>query len=193
MLIESAFELLSSRGSPGTTVRAVCTRARLNPRYFYESFADLDALVVAVYDDVLVELEHRVGRAVGEAVDDDGAMRAAVEETVQFVHEDRRRGRMLYAEALGNRALGERRIRAGARLVEMVQRDHSRRGGGAHDQHVGAVGAAVLAGGFSEVLVRWLDGHVELSAEEVADIATGILLAVRDATRALDPRSPTTR
>ena len=37
-------------------MRAVCQGARLNPRYFYESFDDLDALVVAVYDRVVDEL-----------------------------------------------------------------------------------------------------------------------------------------
>ncbi|MCP9969857.1 hypothetical protein LUW76_31825 [Actinomadura madurae] len=34
----------------GTSLRAVCARAGLSPRYFYESYADLDALLADVHD-----------------------------------------------------------------------------------------------------------------------------------------------
>ena len=56
LLIEAALDLLATEGSSGTTVRAVCAQARLNPRYFYESFDELDALVVAVYDLSLIHI-----------------------------------------------------------------------------------------------------------------------------------------
>ena len=48
LLVEAAFHLLGTEGDAATTVRAVCQRARLNPRYFYESFADRDQVVVAL-------------------------------------------------------------------------------------------------------------------------------------------------
>jgi AcrR family transcriptional regulator len=51
--MDAAFQLLGTEGWSGTSVRAVCQGARLNPRYFYESFDDLDALVIAVYDRVV--------------------------------------------------------------------------------------------------------------------------------------------
>jgi len=185
LLIDAAYDLLSSEGSSGTTVRAVCARARLNPRYFYESFADLDELVVAVYDDVYRHLQRRVAQAVAHSGDDDDAMRASVDATVRFVDEDRRRGRILYVEALGNEALNVRRIRAGAGQVELVQQDHSRRDGQLHDPRIGTLGAAVLVGGFTELLVAWLDGRVDLSTDELIEDATEVFLAIRDATRRL--------
>lgn len=185
LLIDAAYDLLANEGSSGTTVRAVCAHARLNPRYFYESFADLDELVVAVYDDVFRQLQRRVAKAVGEAADDDGAMRASVEATVRFVDEDRRRGRILYIEALGNEALNVRRIQTGAGQVELVTQDHSRRDGSAYDRRVGMLGAAVLVGGFTELLVSWLDGRLDLSADELIDDATEVFLSIRDATRGL--------
>jgi len=185
LLVEAAFELLATEGAAGTTVRAVCAHARLNPRYFYESFADLDELLVAVYDDVIRQLQRQVARAVAEAADDDEAMRAAVEATVRFVDEDRRRGRVLYVEALGNEALNKRRVRAGAQLVELTQQDHSRRDGQTHEPRVGKLGAAVLVGGFGELLVSWLQGRIDLSADELIDDATEVFLAIRDTTRNL--------
>src|SRR5262245_18080215 len=99
LLMDTAFELLGTEGWAGTSVRAVCQGARLNPRYFYESFDDLDALVVAVYDRVVSELGTAVLAAHGEAPDDPRAqLRAIVEATVAFVDDDRRRARVLYVE-----------------------------------------------------------------------------------------------
>lgn len=191
LLVDAAFELLASVGSSGTTVRAVCAKARLNPRYFYESFADLDELVVAVYDDVMHRLRREVATAVEAAPDDDAAMRAAVEATVTFVDEDRRRGRVLYIEALGNEALNVRRVQTGAGIVDLVQRDHSRRRAGRDDEDVGRLGAAVLVGGFSELLVSWLDGRIGLTRAQLIEDATEIFVAIRDAThRVITERSP---
>lgn len=185
LLIEAAFELLANEGMSGTTVRAVCAHARLNPRYFYESFTDLDELLVAVYDDVFRQLKRRSAEAVNAAEDDAGAMRASVAATVHFIAEDPRRGRILYSEALGNEALNLRRVRTGATLVELVLQDNSRRDVGAQDERIGRLGASVLVGGFSELLVAWIGGRLDLTAEELIDDATEVFLAVWDATRRL--------
>lgn len=185
LLIGAAYELLANEGMAGTTVRAVCAQARLNPRYFYESFTDLDELLVAVYDDVFRQLQRRSAAAVAAADDDASAMRASVEATVRFIEEDQRRGRILYSEALGNEALNLRRVRTGAALVELVLQDNSRRDVGAQDERIGRLGASVLVGGFSELLVAWIGGRIDLSAEELIDDATEVFLAVWDATRRL--------
>lgn len=185
--MDAAFELLASEGTSGTTVRAVCAHARLNPRYFYESFSDLDELLVATFDHVSSELRRRVGEAVATADDDDAAMRASVDATVRFVEEDRRRGRILYVEASGNDALNVRRLQAGAHLVQLVQQHHSRRQGTTHHPGVSRLRAAVLVGGLSEVLVSWLEGRIELGTDELIDDATEVLLAVWDATRRTRP------
>ena len=54
-LVEVGLELL---GTPGSTlsVRAACRSAQLTERYFYESFPDRDALVLAVYQQVADEV-----------------------------------------------------------------------------------------------------------------------------------------
>src|SRR5689334_22657752 len=103
VLIKAGFELLSTEGWSATTVRAVIERAGLNPRYFYESFSDLDEFVVAVYDQIVGELRDVVVAALAaSAPDPEAQLRAVVRATVEFVDEDRRRGRVLYVEGLGN-------------------------------------------------------------------------------------------
>jgi len=103
--MDTAFDLLGTEGWSGTSVRAVCQGAKLNPRYFYESFDDLGALVVAVYDRVVEELAAVVLGALGSAAPDPASqLRAVLEGTVGFIDDDRRRARILYVEALGNEA-----------------------------------------------------------------------------------------
>ncbi|EUA51642.1 bacterial regulatory s, tetR family protein [Mycobacterium xenopi 3993] len=51
-LIAAGVQLLGGEQGPAVTVRAVCRKAGLTERYFYESFSDRDEFVRAVYDDV---------------------------------------------------------------------------------------------------------------------------------------------
>jgi len=190
LLLDATFELLGTAGWAGTTVRAVCQAARLNPRYFYESFGDLDALVVAVYDRLIAELRAEVTAAVGAAGDDPVAQtRAAVETTVLFVDEDRRRARVLYVEALGSEALNRRRIETGYDVVTFVERGAAGRPGApAAGEHIGRITAAVLVGGFSELLVAWLDGRIAVSRAQLIDDATVLFCALADAAGSIAAR-----
>jgi AcrR family transcriptional regulator len=192
LLLDATFELLGTSGWAGTTVRAVCRRARLNPRYFYESFADLDTLVVAVYDRLVAELRAEVRAAIDAAGDDLGdQMRAAVETTVRFVDEDRRRAQVLYVEALGCEALNRRRIETGYDVVAFVERDAAdRRGAPPAAEHIGRISAAVLVGGFSELLVAWLDGRIAVSRQQLIDDASALFVALADAAGAIAARRP---
>jgi AcrR family transcriptional regulator len=179
LLLDAALELLGTVGWSGTTVRGVCAAARLNPRYFYESFDDLDALVVAVYDRLVAELQRGVEAAVAAAPHDDPAaqVRAAVAHTVGFVDDDRRRARVLYVEALGSEALNRRRMETGLAVAAFVE------GAAPSNHRIVKISAAVLVGGFSELLVAWLDGSIAVSREELVDDATALFVALGDAAR----------
>lgn len=52
LLVETGLDCLQSEGLSGISVRTVCATAKLTPRYFYESFANLDDLLVAMVDHV---------------------------------------------------------------------------------------------------------------------------------------------
>ncbi len=190
LLLDTAFELLGTEGWAGTTVRAVCQAARLNPRYFYESFDDLDALVLAVYDRLVAQMSEQVMVAVTEAGDDHRAQtRAAVDRIVGFVDEDRRRARVLYVEALGNEALNRRRIETGHALVAAVERyTVERYGPPTTGEQIGRIGAAILVGGTSEMVIAWLDGRIDVTREQLVDDATALFLAVGEAAAAVATR-----
>ena len=171
LLLDAAFDLLGTEGASATTVRAVCAAAQLNPRYFYESFADLDALLVAVYDRLGAELAEAVRKAVADAdARPEAQVRAMVASTVGFVDEDRRRGRIRYREALGNEALNKRRIEAGFAVADLVA--------GGSRAGVKRLVATFAVGGFTEVLGAWLDGRIPLSRTKLIDHATQLFLAI---------------
>jgi len=183
LLVGAAFDLLGTEGWPGTTVRAVCQRAELNPRYFYESFADLDALVVAVYDHVVGELATAVLAAQEQAPDDDASQaRAGIGAIVAFVDDDRRRARVLYVEALGNEPLNRRRIETGHALAAAVEQRGSTRGALPEHEHIGRVAASMLVGGMSEVLNAWLDGRIQADRDQLVDDLADLAQALGEAT-----------
>lgn len=183
LLLDAAFELLGTEGSSGTSVRAVCQAARLNARYFYESFEDLDALVVAVFDRLIEELGAAVLTALRGAGDDPGDQtRAALRSIVEFVDEDRRRGRVLYVEALGSEALNRRRIETGHLLVASVeQHAAAAQGPLPAGEPIGRIAASLLVGGVGELVVAWLDGRIAADRDRLVDDATELLLAMGDA------------
>lgn len=182
LLIDAAFELLSTEGAAGTTVRAVCSRARLNPRYFYESFDELDELLIAVYEDVVMSMRRTVTSRVAAAdINTPAAVRATVEAMVEFIDEDRRRGQILYVEALGNEKLNKRRIQTGFDLVDIVQQDRSRRRGTEGFEQLERMAAAVLVGGINELIAAWLDGRIKLEADELIEHASDLFIAVGSA------------
>lgn len=187
LLLDAAFELLGTEGWSGTTVRAVCHAARLNPRYFYESFADLDALIIAVYDRLVEQMSTELMAAVMAAGDDPAAQtRGAVDRIVGFLDDDRRRARILYVEALGNEALNRRRIETGHALVAAVeQHTVDRHGPLPPGERIGGIGAAILVGGMSELITAWLDGRIDVPREQLVDDATALFLALGEAAAAV--------
>src|SRR5580698_1393974 len=108
-LVDVAFELLGDDGLRGTTVRGVCGAARLNPRYFYESFDSLEALFIAVFDRLVLEATHDAVEAIAAAGPEPGARATAViGASIRYVTADPKRARILFVEALGNEAVGRR-------------------------------------------------------------------------------------
>jgi AcrR family transcriptional regulator len=182
-LLDAAFDLLGTEGWDSTTVRAVVERAQLNARYFYESFADLDELIVAVYDRVVDALGREVLEALATTPDDAAIQaREVVRRIVEFVDADRRRGRVLYVEGIGNEALNRRRMDAGQSVVALMERYAVERyGESPFLDHTQRVAASVLLGGFTQVLADWVAGRINVTRDQLVDDATMLFLALGDA------------
>lgn len=189
LLLDAALELIGTQGLAGTSVRGVCAAARLNARYFYESFPDLDALVVAVFDRVIGDLREAVEAAVAAAVADPVArVRAVVATTAEFVDSDRRRARVLYVEGRSNEQLQRRRVESGSLIADLIAAE----AGGPEVIGTGPalahrIVATFLVGGFSELITRWLDGELPIDRDRLVRDATQLFLALGSAADRLTP------
>jgi AcrR family transcriptional regulator len=184
-LLEVGIELLGERGPSGVTVREVYARARLNPRYFYESFADLDALLAAIYDGLLAELIARVLTAIEAAPPDEPAKtRAAIDTAFRFLTDDPRRIGILLGEATGDGPLAARRrelVRVGAdAMAEQAAGFYGIPAGGRLLRST----TLMLAGGLLELLIAWRDGTLTLTVDELIDDAVALVSGMGDAARA---------
>ncbi|MBV9413258.1 MAG: TetR/AcrR family transcriptional regulator [Acidimicrobiia bacterium] len=179
-LLDAAFDLLGTDGLTATTVRGVCARAGLHTRYFYESFADVDALVVALFDQLAVEA-HTRAEAAGEAAGDEpGAeLRAGLRAIADYFDEDPRRLRVLVIEGAGNEALNRRRVWVLHRVAQRAAVAASEKRGPGDERRL-RVAAHFAAGGLAELLSAWVDGTLEISADELIDDAVELIMALDD-------------
>lgn len=183
LLIDAAFDLLGTEGWGAVTVRGVCRQARLNPRYFYQSFADLDDLLVAVFDRVIADMLDAIDGAIGQPGVRAGARaRAGLEAIARFVAEDRRRARVLYSEALGHEGLNRRRVETMQQFVDLLVP------GERPDRAAAEVAAHIAVGGFTNALVAWLDGRLAVGLDELVDHAAVILIAAGRAAGRIESR-----
>ncbi len=181
-LLDSAYDLLGSDGWNATTVRAVCRHAGLTPRYFYESFADLDALLIAVFEDVVADLIEVVLEAVRAAPDDAHAKaRAAIGGFVRHVTRDPRRARIVFSEALGSEALAQRRSETLHLFAEMIAEQGRAFYGVRGNERLADTTAYMLAGGLAELLLAWRDGTIDSTLEQLIEDCTQLFVATGEA------------
>jgi AcrR family transcriptional regulator len=189
-LLAAGLDVLGEEGYAGTTVRGVCARARLTPRYFYESFDDLDGLLVAVFDRIVAEATAAVLAAVEAAPPDaHGMARAAIETFVRDLTDDPRRARIAFVEALGSEALMRRRFEAMRRFSRLVAAQGGDFYGAPGDgDPLADMTATVLVGGMAELLLTWLDGSLRMSRDELVADFTELFVATGETAVAISRR-----
>lgn len=191
-LIDAALDIWGRNGWAAVTMRGVCASAGLTDRYFYESFADRDDLLAAVWDQTLAGVIDGVLAAMAQAGPDPGPqVRAALGTVVHTVAEDPRKARIGFGAHAGSPVLEQRRhdaIETFARL--MVEQSRGWRGVGETDPLVLQVNALVAVGGLAELITTWLNGAVPIDAERLIDLAVdaAVPLIAAQAVSAAEPR-----
>ena len=178
-LLEAGLDVLGTEGWQATTVRGICERAKLNPRYFYESFSGLDELLVAVFDRVSEEALAAVLVAIEENPGDpEATARAAIGGFVALLTDDPRKGRVAVVEAMGSEALMRRRldtVQQAAELVASYGRGLDQAAG--VDEQTVQLTAQMLVGGLIEALIAWFEGRLEVSRERLVEHSAALFVA----------------
>jgi AcrR family transcriptional regulator len=180
-LIEAGLDSLHDDGLSGASVRSICARARLTPRYFYENFADLDELLVAVVDAVAAEVATAALAAMADASPDLPAqVRALVDAGYGVVAQDRRKATALLVAAAGHGPLVDRRQRIVLDYVDLALA-HLPALGAFGDRRAARATALFLMGGSVELIGAVLSGTLRLSRQRVVDRLSALWVAALEA------------
>lgn len=185
-LLDAALELMGERGLAGTTVRGIAETSGLAARYFYESFEGIEALQVAVFDQIAAEAASRALAAIADTVDEPEARtRAVLAEMVDLFLEDPRKGRVALIESITSPVLGPRVLAESSRFAGMLAATASH-----GDPESGAEGlplalllrAQFLIGGVAHAIGAVLRGDIPADREELVEVLVDLFLTVnRDA------------
>lgn len=180
-LLEVGFELLGGRGGAAVTVRSVCRHAKLTDRYFYESFADRDELLVAVYDQVAEEARDVLAgavAAVASPAEPEAIARAAVDAFLGLLTRDPRKGRVLLLAPMTDAALSARAVELMPMFAELIRVQLAAAAGSAVPVAPleERMTATALIGALSNLFIRWLDGTLAASERELTDYCVRLLL-----------------
>lgn len=176
-IVDAAFALFGTQGEAGVSVRAVCRATRLHTRYFYESFADTDQLLGAVYDKAASDLAERLQAAL-DATGDDllDRLRTGIRTVLDVSSADPSRGRVLFTEARTNPVLTDRRQATQTALMNSVLHEEARSRPAA-DPRLVRVRAVMFTGAMVELVQQWLSGSLGEDLDVVVDHAAAVLLS----------------
>ncbi len=181
-LLDAALEEFGTVGFRAATVGGICARAELTNRYFYEHFADREAALRAVYDELLDLALDVMTTALDTRENFEDQVMAALNAYLGFVMADPRRPRVISLESVGvSPAMEERRRRARHTIADLIDTAYARGAARGHlvdrpfrKQALALVGAA------NELVVDWVLGDRSQDADRVgADIAEVYLPLLR--------------
>jgi AcrR family transcriptional regulator len=180
--LAAGLELFGTRGFASCSVKDVCREAGLTDRYFYESFAGSEQLLVAVFDRVTDELFMSVAEAVAAVESEpEPQLRAAIGTFVRALAEDPRKRRVVFTEAAVAGADAERHMRTTLRrfteLVAATARPHLPPRVPDDMVHVLAL---ALVGMMERVVIEWQDGELDLPIEGIVDHCATLFLRLTE-------------
>ena len=175
-LLDACLDVVGEVGPGATTVEAVCKQAGLSKRYFYESFDDREAVLVALVERVMTTVREALEAVVAEApASPDEQMRRLVHATVDTLAADARISR-LWVEASLYPALEQRRSEAyddfAAVLARIVLPDRA-------DEEEARDAFLLVVAGATEILRRGLRTRSPQKTAEMVEVLHRVGSAVR--------------
>lgn len=193
-LLRAGFELFGSEGYAAATVQRICERARVIPRYFYESFESREALLTAVFTGLVRDAAGAVALALADAPDDP-VVRARLA-LAAFLHsylDDPRRARIVCVEVGGvSPGLEQLRWTEMRRFAEFID-DECRRlaARGVIPSRDFRMSGVALAGATNQLIIDWLSSKdrptLEVLHREIVLLFLSMLEGLAPALKRLSP------
>ena len=178
LLLETALDCLHDDGLAGISVRSVCARARLTPRYFYESFADLDELLSAAVSAVTDEVAARAVAAARRApATTEAQVRVAIDAGYGVVAADRRKATAMLVAGAGHGPLRKHRQALVTNFADLIIDSISALNSlGLAERRRARATALFVMGGSADVIDAVLAGRLRMSRTTLVDELTALWL-----------------
>jgi AcrR family transcriptional regulator len=173
-LLDAALDLIGEAGAGAVTMRAVCRRAGLTDRYFYESFATRDDLLDTLYRQVAAEF---LGPMTAFAdADDPARIRALAHALVDAVRSDPRKSRLFLVEPYSSTGLGQTTFAVMPSFTRLIQ-DHLFTH--IEDPVRRRLAALTMASGTAGMFAAWLNGTLRADHTQLVDHVVETITAYR--------------
>lgn len=180
-LLRAGEILMGSQGAAAATMRAVCRQANLSPKYFYESFANPEALLIAVYDSVEQRLlDHIVEKRLGA---NQLSLESVLELCADFFEANPGAARVLLREPLGNDVLRAHSASRAGIFIKALTPLLAAEVPDVDDDEMAAL-STCLSGALIALYLDWSDGRLQMPRAKVADAAVRVVAAIAGAARA---------
>lgn len=168
ILIATAYQLIKTQLWREVSINQLCQRAGLNKRYFYESFAQLDDVVDAVYDDLQQNLIAHVVEAIQVGYQAQLSKQAFAERVlgsvVEFLTQDAEHLRILFSDFSESPVLIKSRHRVMQQCIHaLTEYAFLHYQTEKKDEPLVQLTASLLIGGTIQILRDWLNGQPEVS------------------------------
>jgi AcrR family transcriptional regulator len=173
--IDAGLDLLSAPpGEP--TVRAICAKAGVAVRYFYESFTEKDDFAAAVFDSVIADLAATTQAAVTSApLAEQG--RAGMTNIVHTIAGDPRVGRLLFSAQLSNEVVARKRTESTAFFATLLGQ-HAGEALHLPEGYRRQASTHFTVGGVAQTISAWLNDEITCTPDELVDQLAFVLTAL---------------
>ncbi|MES9538602.1 MULTISPECIES: TetR/AcrR family transcriptional regulator [unclassified Actinomadura] len=178
-LMAAGLELLGTQGWAATTVRKVCAEAGLNDRYFYESFPDREALLLAIVDDQVAQgTDVILSAARGAPRHPQARTRAVVTAIFDFLTGDPRRAHILTHAFPSSPLLQGRRIEIFRSMAAIftAQTHETLDQVLLRDIDVELTGLTLTAG-LWELFSTWFRGELDVDRDHLIDYTVALMMS----------------
>ena len=177
-LIEAAMQLSDEVGWRNVTVEGLCLKAKLNKRYFYENFTDLDSVSCAVVDHVTDEVLAKMATTVvyvGQPVAE--LAKVTIDTFVRFMTEIPCRAKLIFGDLIMSDRITEHRKKLVKGIVSEIMRHAREIHHAQHEQDpIIETTAIFLLGGTGQAILYWLDAKDKPSIEKLISDLTALWL-----------------
>jgi AcrR family transcriptional regulator len=179
-LVDATIALLAEHGEAGTTMTAICARAGLTERYFYESFAHREDALLAALDHVSAQIAAAAQGVIEQTPGSpEERVHAVMASFVDLVSRDPALGLVAVVHSSATPSLRARRHELIGTFADLVAHEAAvLYGEDAWPADRARLQGLVYIAGFAELVASWLTGEVTLTAEQLTSTASDLFVSL---------------